>query len=311
MTLTHLRVMLEYFHPWTNAAGLYLASHAGWYQEAGLDVELTVYDSLRGDTLEYLHRGEVHLGIFPTNRLLVRRAAGQPLQAVAAINHRGMETIQTVAGRGIARPRDLAGRRLALNPPPRGPPLARHRGAAAAAHPDQVELVDTGYRELSVDDIAAGQVDATFGGYWAWDALMADLPGEHRIVWPVDEIGAPPYHSYLLGIGPALSGSDRVLSTFLDITARGYRAATDDPERALAVLDRVIPYFPRPLLARSLELIAPTWWHQGQWGTIRTELMQPYTDWLAANGILPGGFDWRSACRSVDATPAGPTAVPR
>ncbi|MEU8024564.1 MULTISPECIES: ABC transporter substrate-binding protein [Micromonospora] len=305
-TRTHLRVMLEYFHPWPNAAGLYVASNAGWYREAGLDVELTVFDALRGDTLEHLRRGEVHLGVFPTNRLLVRRAAGQPLHAVAAINHRGMETIQTVTGRGIARPRDLVGKRLALNPTPRGVAMVRHLVAADGGDPDGVELVDSGYRELSVDDIAAGHVDATFGGYWAWDALMADLPGERRVVWPVDEIGAPPYHSYLLGTGPALDGRDDLLATFLEVTARGYRAATDDPEQTLAVLDRVIPYFPRALLARSLELIAPTWWHEGRWGTVRAELMEPYTGWLAANGILPAGFDWRDAYR-----PVGPVGVPR
>ncbi|WP_306212520.1 ABC transporter substrate-binding protein [Actinoplanes sp. RD1] len=295
MTLTHVRVMLEYFHPWTNAAGLYVASANGWYRDAGLDVELSVFDALRGDTLEHLRRGEAHLGVFPTNRLLVRRAAGEPLRAVAAVNHRGLETVQTVAGRGITRPRDLAGRRLALNPTPRGVAMVRHLVAADGGDPDAVLLVDSGHRELSADDIAAGQVDATFGGYWAWDALFAQLPGEEHVVWPVDEIGAPPYHSYLLGTGPALAGRDDLIRTFLDVTERGYRAATDDPAGTLAVLDRVIPYFPRALLARSLGLIAPTWWHDGRWGEVRPELMQPYTEWLAANAILPAGFDWRDA----------------
>ena len=35
-----VRVMLEYFHPWPNSAGLYLAREKGWYSDAGLDVEL-------------------------------------------------------------------------------------------------------------------------------------------------------------------------------------------------------------------------------------------------------------------------------
>ncbi|GAA2524783.1 ABC transporter substrate-binding protein [Winogradskya humida] len=295
MTATHVRVMLEYFHPWPNAAGFYVASRNGWYADAGLDVELTVFDALRGDTLEHLLRGEVHFGVFPTNRLLVRRAEGQPLQAVASINHRGMETIQSVTGRGITRPRDLAGKRLALNPTPRGVAMVRHLVAADGGDPDAVILVDSGHRELSVDDIAAGGIDATFGGYWAWDALFADLPGEERIIWPVDDIGAPPYHSYLLGTGPALADDPGVIATFLEVTERGFRAATDDPAGTLEILDRVIPYFPRPVLARSLELIAPTWWHDGSWGEIRPDLMDPYTDWLATAGILPADFDWRTA----------------
>ncbi|MFI5934680.1 ABC transporter substrate-binding protein [Actinoplanes sp. NPDC051494] len=295
MTTTHVRVMLEYFHPWPNSAGFYVASREGWYTDAGLDVELTVFDPQRGDTLEHLLRGEAHLGVFPTNRLLVRRAAGQSLQAVASINHRGMETIQTVAKLGITRPRELAGRRLALNPTPRGVAMVRHLVAADGGDPDAVVLVDSGARELSVDDIAAGEVDATFGGYWAWDALFAGLPCDERVIWPVDEIGAPAYHSYLLGTGPALAGRPDLVATFLEVTERGFRAATDDPARTLEILDRAIPYFPRAVLARSLELIAPTWWHDGRWGEIRPELMDPYTAWLAGAGILPADFDWRTA----------------
>ncbi|HWS38793.1 MAG TPA: ABC transporter substrate-binding protein, partial [Actinoplanes sp.] len=310
MTLTHVRVMLEYFHPWTNAAGLYVASRQGWYRDAGLDVELTVFDSLRGDTLEHLARGEVHLGVFPTNRLLVRSAAGQPLKAVASINHRGMETIQTVVGRGITRPRDLEGKRLALNPTPRGVAMVRHLLAADGGDPDKVTLVDSGHRELSADDIAAGEVDATFGGYWAWDALFAQLPGEQRIVWPVDEIGAPPYHSYLLGTGPALT-DPALIEGFLQATARGYRAARDEPALALDVLDRVIPYFPRPILARSLELITPTWFQGDRWGEIRDDLMTPYTAWLSGNDILPESFDWRQAVTPTSyAIPAPSPEIP-
>ncbi|GAA1019804.1 myristoyl transferase [Acrocarpospora pleiomorpha] len=294
--MTHLRVMLEYFHPWTNAAGFYVASSAGWYREAGFDVEITVHDPLRGDTLAHLSRGEAHFGVFPTNRLLVRHAAGEDLKAVAAINHRGMETIQTITGLGIERPRDLAGKRLALNPTPRGVAMVRHLVAADGGDADSLVLVNSGSRELSVDDIAAGEVDATFGGYWAWDALMGDLPRDRRVMWPVDEIGVPPYHSYLLGVGPALG--DELVREFLAVTERGYRTAIEEPGLALAILDRVIPYFPRKLLARSLELIAPTWTHGGRWGEVRDELMRSYAGWLAANGVLATADGWADAVRT-------------
>ena len=38
--MTAVRVMLDYVHPWPNAAGFYVARERGWYREAGLDVEL-------------------------------------------------------------------------------------------------------------------------------------------------------------------------------------------------------------------------------------------------------------------------------
>lgn len=69
--------------------------------------------------------------------------------------------------------------------------MVRHLVAADGGDPDAVITVDAGYRELTVDDIAAGEADATFGTYWSWDALRGDLPEEQRLTWPVDEIGAP------------------------------------------------------------------------------------------------------------------------
>ncbi|MGW1325291.1 ABC transporter substrate-binding protein [Streptomyces antibioticus] len=313
--MSHIRVMLDYFHPWPNSAGFFVARDRGWYREAGLEVELSVQDPGRGDTLEYLARRQADFGIFPPNRLLVRRAQGQPLIAVSAVNHRALEAIQTVTGRGIERPRDLAGRRLAYNPTPRGRALVRHLVAADGGDPDAVVTVDAGYRELTVDDLESGEADATFGVYWSWDALRGGLPEERRLTWPVDEIGAPRYHSYLLGAHEetVLADPDAV-RRFLAATARGFAAAAADQPATLALLERVIPYFPRPLIARSLELVAPTWTdHEGRWGGIAEDRMGPYAHWLATQGVLPTADGWRTAYRTdllPDLAPGHTAALP-
>lgn len=291
-----LRLLVGYFHPWPNDAGFLVAAERGWYREAGLELAISGFDPLRGDSLAHLRRGEVELAVFPSNRLLVRRDQGEPLVGIAAINHRGMETIQTTTATGITRPRDLAGRRLAFNPTPRGRAMIRHLVARDGGDPDAVIEVDSGFRELTVDDIVPGVVDATFGNYWAWDCLVGSLPEEQRVTWPVDEIGAPPYHSYLLGTTEALTAAEpEALRTFLAVTERGFRAATEDPELALHAFERSIPYFPPERLARSLELIAPTWWHEGRWGVQRDGVNGAYAAWLAEHGIVSSPDVWRGA----------------
>lgn len=52
-----LRVRLEYAHPWTNHAGMYLARERGYYADYGMDVEFTSGDFFRGDPA-YLLAGE-------------------------------------------------------------------------------------------------------------------------------------------------------------------------------------------------------------------------------------------------------------
>jgi NitT/TauT family transport system substrate-binding protein len=126
------------------------------------------------------------------------------------------------------------------------------------------------------------------------DALRGTLPEEERITWPVDEIGAPRYHSYLLGTGERLVRREpgRVRA-FVAATARGFAAAATEQDRTLALLEGVIPYFSRPLIARSPALIAPTWTDaKGRWGVIDDMRMGPYAHWLAGHGAVAHAEGW-------------------
>ncbi|MEJ1229451.1 MAG: ABC transporter substrate-binding protein [Galbitalea sp.] len=251
-----ISLALEYFHPWPNSAGFYVARERGWYSEAGIDLELRTVDPGRGDTLGYLARGEVDLGIFPTNRLLVRREAGQDLIAVAAINQRGLETVRARADSGISRLRDLEGKRIAYNPTPRGRAIVRSLIAGDGGDPDNYVTVDAGARELDPANGFDGIADATFGSYWAWDNLLTSYPAESEVVWRVDEVLGVGYHSYLLG-GRRGALDDGLLASLLDVSARGFLAAAEDQEAAAAIYDRVTPYFPPRVIRTSLEAIAP------------------------------------------------------
>jgi len=294
--MSHVSLMLEYFHPWPNSAGFYLARERGWYEASGLELEIRVFDPARGDTLAHLLRKEVHFGVFPSNRLLVRRENAEPLIGIAAINHGGLETIQSVRQSGITRPRDLEGRRVAMGPTPRGIAMLGHLIAKDGGDPHAAIIVDNQGREFTVDDIAAGEIDATFGGYWAWDALFGTLPDSERIVWRVDDIGAPRYHSYLLGTQESLiQEQPELVRLFLNATARGFLAAAAEPAAALAAIERVIPYFPRSILRRSLDLITASWTHEGRWGEQRSALLAPYAEWLHRHGILRAHDGWRGA----------------
>lgn len=296
-----ISLALEYFHPWPNSAGFYVAREQGWYAQAGIDLELRVVDHGRGDALAHLDRGDVDLGVFPSNRLLVRREAGADLVAIAAVNQRGLETVRTRSDSGILRLRDLEGRRIAYNPTPRGTAIVRSLITRDGGDPDNYVIVDAGVRELDPADNFAGIADATFGSYWAWDNLLTTFPAESERVWKVDEELGVNYHSYLLGgRGDRVLRDPELFADFLAVTARGFVAAADDQEHAATVFERVTPYFAPTVLRRSLAAIAPTWFTSAaaaepQWGVIRDELVGPYARWLADNGILATPERWTDA----------------
>lgn len=301
-----LRICLEYYVPWTNDIEYQLAIERGWYREVGIDLRQVLPDPFLGDTLEHVTRGEADFGVFPPNRLFVRHEAGQPLLAIAAINQRAMETILTLAGNGIERPRELTGRRVALNPTPRGIAMVRHLIAADGGNPDDSELIDSGPREVNAEDLKDGLADAFFGAYWAWDALFGNVTEEERVAWPIDEIGAPPYHSYLLGTRAAFADEEpELITAFLAATERGFRAAAADPELALAVARQAIPYVRPELIARSLSVLPGSWFHAGEWGRNRNELHEPYAAWLVEHGILSDPNVWTRATTNAFLPPTG------
>jgi putative hydroxymethylpyrimidine transport system substrate-binding protein len=289
-----LSLALEYFHPWPNSVGFYVARERGWFAAAGIDLEIRTVDAGRGDALAYLARDEVQLGIFPSNRLLVRREAGEDLVAFAAINQRGLETVRVRTDSGITRLRHLEGKRIAYNPTPRGNAVVRSLIAGDGGNPDNYVVVDAGVRELDPANGFDGIADATFGSYWAWDNLLTTFPPDSEVVWKVDDALGVGYHSYLLG-GRADAVEPDLLATLLDVTARGYTAASEDREAAAQIFERVTPYFRPAVIRASIAAVAPTWFHDGTWDVVRDELVGPYAHWLAANGILHNPSAWPDA----------------
>lgn len=306
--MTALRILLGYYHPWPNDTGIYLARASGETAARGLDLHVAVVDPGRGDTLAHLARGEADAGLAPLNRVLAARSRGEDVTAVAAINQTGLESLHSLRSLGVNRPRDLAGRRVALNPTPRGLAMVRAMIAADGGDPSTVEVVDSGHREWQSRHLAAGIAEAYFGSYWAWDELFDAHPAQDRVSWPVKDHGAPPFHSYVLAArGKVLRERPEEVRALLAALDAGYHRAATDQAEARAVLETVIPYFPEQVLARSLELVATTWFHHDQWGVLRDELITPYARWLATEGALSdlsglsGGVDVTWLPREVTA----------
>lgn len=290
-------VGLQYMHPWPNDAGLLVARQLGWFAEAGLDVRFALPDLHHSRPSDYLLRRDVDVALLPSSRLLRMRDAGLPVLGIAAINHCGLECVQTIRAKGIRRPRDLSGRRVSGNPTPRTRAVLRDLVSADGGDPDSVELVDVGYRELRPEQLAGSSIDATIGGYWAWDALNTSIPAEEHVIWPVTEWGLPQFHAYVLvAHQDAVERDPQALADLVAVTERGYRAAAADPGLVAREFEQITPYFSADLLTRSLALVAPTWTRAGKWGAASPDLMRPYAAWLARWGLIENSEVWRDAC---------------
>lgn len=175
--------------------------------------------------------------------------------------------------------------------------MVRHLVSLDGGDPESVVVMDSGEKELTPEYLLESGADATFGGYFCWDLLSDRSAEENFVAWRVPEIGAPAYPSYLLGTQQwRVERNPTLVRSFLAATARGFARAAEDAEGTVALLARAIPYQPVWRLARSLALVAPTWFREGAWGwQEEVDVIAPYAAFLAEHGVLSDAGVWRGA----------------
>ena len=297
-----IKVALEYFYPWTNSGGFYYSQINKIFENFGFDIEFVLTEPLKGDAVTYLSQQEVDFAICPTNRLFVRCDKGEPLVGIAAINHTGLESIQTLKKFKIQRPKDLENHSIALNPTPRGVAMLKHLVEQDGGNFELVNLIDLGTRELTPEDLDAGLAHAIFGGYWVWEALMTSrIPKNEQVVLPVSQWNAPRYHSYVLSINKNNQKLNEVqISQFLKALRIGYLSLQKEPTLAVDIYEKVIPYFPKILIKSSLEAVSSTWFNEaGDWGIQSSQKHQEYAEWLYHHKIIENPNIWKSATTNI------------
>jgi NitT/TauT family transport system substrate-binding protein len=285
--MTTITLSLDYYHPWSNNVGFYLARARGYYLQHGIDVQIHINDPFRGDSLARVAHHEADFGINYPNRLLVQRERGMAVRAVAAINQCPLEALMTLPQQHITRPRDLEGKRLGVPRSERLMGLLRYLMQRDGSDIARVNVVEYYPPEPLPTDIASGAVDATLGTFWVWEAPLGRLAGVDPVVIKTEELGSPPFHAQLLITREALLEQNPVLvRNFVAATASGFAEAASDTEASIAVLQKAAPYFSRALLQDALQVTAPTWGVETGWGTHRPELLEPYAAFLQSIGML-------------------------
>jgi ABC-type nitrate/sulfonate/bicarbonate transport system substrate-binding protein len=92
--------------PNTNHTGIYVARARGWFAQRGIDLRILPYAETSTDVL--VAEGQADLGVSFVPSLLLSRAAGLPIKAVASVMTRNTEALAVLEDSRYRRPRDLA-----------------------------------------------------------------------------------------------------------------------------------------------------------------------------------------------------------
>jgi len=279
-------VMLDFF-PNADHAALYAAIAGGDFRAVGLDVKpITPADP--AEPLKLLAAGKVDMAISYEPEVLLARDAGLKVVSIGALVQRPLTSIIALPGKHITSVADLAGKRVGTAGIAYQAAELRTALQHAGVNPSSVHETNVGFNLIPA--MLSGQVDATLGGFWNYEAIQLRLAHKHPVVIPIDQAGVPSYNELVLVVreGEARTrGQD--LRAFLQALTQGEHEVRADPAAAAATLIKANPSLEEKLQLESIRQTLPAaqpsdsshpfgWQNPSAWAS--------FGDWMFSHGLL-------------------------
>ena len=287
--LTKITFCLDWT-PNTNHTGLYAAQALGYYEEAGLDVQI-VQPPENGAVL-MCAAGQAEFAVDAQDTMAASLDLEEPLgvTAVAAILQHNTSGILSRAGDGIDSPAGLEGKVYSTWESPIEMAMIRYCMEQEGADFDKVTLIPNDITDEPAA-LAANQTDAVWI-FYGWGGVNAEVEGVDCDYWNFSDISPELdyYTPVLLANNDFLEESPDTAKAFLEATAKGYAYAAEHPQEAA---DMLIDGDSTGSLKGSEELVyASQEWLSGQyiadaeaWGVIDPERWDAFYGWLYENGL--------------------------
>ena len=292
-TLTDVTLMLGWT-PNTNYTGIYVAREMGWYEEAGLNVEIVLPG--QSDVHKVVGTGSAHFGFSYQEGTTFARNEGVPVVSIAAIIQHNTSGFASRSSAGIRTPTDMAGKRYGAFGSPIELPTIDLLMQCESGTAEDIEFIDIGWADfLSVTE--ADQVDFVWI-FYGWAGIDAELKGvELDIIMLKDYLDCiPDYYTPILITNESMIADDpETVRAFVETSARGYEFAVQNPTEAADILLAANPDLDADLVRTSQAWLSKEYQADAaQWGIQSGDIWQAYADFLMENGIIES-FDAESA----------------
>jgi putative hydroxymethylpyrimidine transport system substrate-binding protein len=275
------------FYPNPDHAGIYMAQKLGYFEEAGLDVDIhTPADPAA--PIKLLAAGRTDLAISYEPEVLLASEQGLDVVAVSALVNRPLTSMIWLKKSGIGGIGDLRGKTIATAGIPYQDAYLQTILARAGLTPSDVKAVNVGFSLLPA--ILGGQAQAMLGGFRNVEGVDLRLRGADPVVTPVDKLGVPTYDELVLvAKRRRLDDDPQAIRLFIAALARGTRAAVNSPQAATkALLEEnpdLDPKLTRAEIAATLPLLDPS--RGGRpYGYLDPARWREFTGWMRDNELI-------------------------
>lgn len=226
-------LQLNWF-PSADHSPVFLAKARGWYTEAGIDLAIQRGQG-SGDTVQRVEIGQAEFGQADTPTIITGVGKGASLQVIGIVLDKAGNNAFFRKDSGIAKPADLAGKKVAL------PPGDSHRvlwpafARANGLDPGSITMVNV-RPEGKQAAVATGQTEASFDqytGFPLWEKTLGK-GNVGNLLWA--DYGLQLYGFSYFAKPAFLSANAELAKGFLRATYRGWAAAQADHRAAVDAL---------------------------------------------------------------------------
>ncbi|MBO9531704.1 MAG: ABC transporter substrate-binding protein [Solirubrobacteraceae bacterium] len=279
-------IVLDYF-PNADHAAIYAALGSGAFERAGLDVQIQA----PGDAstpLKLLEAGKADFVITYQPELVLARAKGQKVQAVAALVQEPLTSLISLKPHGITRGEQLKGKTV-------GTAGLNYQAAyvdtilkAAGVRSSSVKRVDLGFN--LTQPLIAKKVDASLGAFWNYEGIELQRKKKHPVITKIQDLGVPTYDELMLAASEdTIRDRGPVVRRLVQAIATGAKLLKTDPNAGIDPLLQASPGLDRGLQEAVLEATLPVMFPKDAdhpFGWIDETEWAAYARWLQAQGLV-------------------------
>ena len=274
------------FTPNAVHTGIYAAQAEGFYENAGIDLQIQVPGEST-DAPKLLAAGRTDFAVLDITDLGIAEEKGLELVGLMPIVQRPLAAVLARAEGPVARPRDMDGHTVGVTGLPSDTAVVESEVSADGGDPSGVDEVTIGFNAVAA--LAAGKVDAATG-FWNAEAVEAERKGIPLRVFKVDEYGAPPYPELVLTTTrKELEAEPKMVEAMVAATRRGYKFTVKQPQKALGDLLAANPSLEKADQEAQLEVLLPAL-HPAPF---KEPVLKEWSAWASAHGLLPHPVDVR------------------
>ncbi len=270
----------------TNHTGFVVAAALGFYEAAGMALELLPYTD-HPTAATRVSSGHAHVGLGPQETVVAYADAPAPLLALAAVNAHDPSALAVLEESSVTRPRDLDGKRYASY----GARFEMHVVRAVVRADGGVGNVEERVlpKPTVPDALFTGEADCTWV-FPAWEGVEAERRGRPLRHFRLRDYSVPDLYTPVLFSSLNFAREQpELLRVFVRATAKGFELAAAEPERAAELLVQAYPELDADLVRRSQPAASPNYRDVGKpWGVISGEVWATYGRYLYEHNFVKG-----------------------